>query len=309
MNNTSKIPVVVFIAVALLLILSASVFTVDERQKAIVLQFGQPVAVYQEAGLKFKLPWPIQNVRYFDARVMDVDPGPERFTISSDRNSPLLKDTEVDQAIIEEVSGEPIIVDTFARYRIAEPLLYLQRLGTEEKAAAQIESVMETATRNVLGKASLREILSSARGGLMEKIRDQVNAQMEPRGIEIVDIRIVRADLTERLRASTVNRMITERKELATQTRAKGQEKALEIRAMAEKERAVILAEAERDAQIIRGQGDKEAAEIYARAYNKDKDFYAFVRSMEAYNKALASGDTAMILSPDSAFLRYLSEK
>lgn len=309
MNNQFKLPVIAFVLAAVLIIIGLSVFTVDERQKAIVLQFGQPKRVYQEAGLKFKLPWPIQNVRYFDSRVLEVDPQPERFTISSDRNSPLLKEGDIDQAIVDEVSGEPIIVDTFARYRITEPLLYLQRLGTEPKARSQIESVMETATRNVLGKANLREILSASRGRLMERIRDQANQQMEPRGIEIVDIRIVRADLTERLRTSTVNRMITERKELATQTRAKGQEKALEIKSTADKERSVILAEADRDAQIIRGEGDKEATEIYAKAYNKDKEFYAFTRSMEAYNNTLSDEGTAMILSPDTAFLRYLSEK
>jgi len=308
-NDAFKLPIVAFVLAAIIILVALSVFTVDERQKAIVLQFGQPKKVHLEAGLKFKLPWPIQDVRYFDARVLDVDPNPERFTISSDRNNPLLKDGDVDTALIEEVSGEPIIVDTFARYRIVEPLLYLQRLGTEAKARAQIENVMETATRNVLGRANLREILSASRGRLMQTIREQANAQMESRGIEIVDIRIVRADLTERLRTSTVNRMITERKEVATQTRAKGQEKALEIKSTAEKERTVLLAEADRESQIIRGEGDRQATEIYADAYNKDKDFYAFTRTMEAYNKTLSDGNTAMILSPDNAFLRYLSEK
>lgn len=308
-----KYPVIAIVAAAILIILSLSVFTVDERETAIVLQFGQPKKVYQEAGLKMKLPWPVQNVRYFDRRILEVDPLPERVNISSDRNSPLLQEGAIDKELIDEVSGEPIIVDTFARYKITDPLLFLQRLQTESRARQQIENVMDSATRDTLGNATLREILSPQRGQLMNQIRDRVNAEMKPRGVEIVDIRIVRADLTDRLRTSTVNRMITERNELATKTRANGKEKALEIKSTAEKERAIILAEAEKQAQIIRGQGDKEATTIYNKAYNRDPDFYAFVRSMDAYKETFKAQEgaekTRMILSPDAAFLRYLSEK
>ena len=300
------------IAGAILILTSLSVFTVDERETAIVLQFGQPKEVYTEAGLKVKMPWPIQDVRYFDGRILSVDPNPERVNISSDKNSPLMSDGAVDQALIEEVSGEPIIVDTFARYRITEPLLFLQRLQNEFRAQQQIENVMDSATRNVLGSATLREILSPARGELMRKISARVNTEMAPLGVEIVDIRIVRADLTDRLRNSTVNRMITERKELATKTRSNGREKALEITSTAEKERAILLAESEKQSQIIRGEGDKQATNIYNKAYNRDPDFYAFTRSMDAYRNTFVKENgekTQMILSPDAAFLRYLGEK
>ena len=307
-----KLPVIAIIGAVVLILLSLSVFTVDERETAIVLQFGQPKEVHQEAGLKLKLPWPIQNVRYFDGRILEVDPAPERVNISSDRNSPLVKEGAIDQELIDEVSGEPIIVDTFARYRITDPLLFLQRLQTEARAKQQIENVMDSATRDTLGNATLRAILSSARSGLMAQIRDRVNLEMEPRGVEIVDIRIVRADLTNRLRESTVNRMITERNELATKTRANGREKALEIKSTAEKERAILLANAEKKAQITRGEGDKTATEIYNKAYNRDPQFYAFVRSMDAYKTTFKNSDgqekTQMILSPDAAFLRYLGE-
>lgn len=309
MHNQLKLPVIAFVIAALLIGAALCVFTVDEREKAIVLQFGQPKKVYQEAGLKFKLPWPIQEVRYFDGRITAVDPQPERVNISSDRNSPLLQEGEVDPKIIEQVSGEPIIVDTFARYRISDPLLFLQRLRTDAAAVRQIENVMDSATRNTLGNATLRQILSPERSRLMTEIAARVNAEMKPRGVEIVDIRIVRADLTDRLQSSTVNRMITERKELATQTRANGQEKALEIKSTADKERQIILANAQRDSQIIRGEGDEEATRIYSEAYNKDKDFYAFTRSMEAYQNTLAGNETQMVLSPDSAFLKYLGSK
>ena len=305
-----KLSLIAILVGAVVIGLSLSVFTVDERQTAIVLQFGQPKQVYTEAGLKVKLPWPIQDVRYFDSRILEVDPAPRRVNISSDRNNPMLDDEAVDAQLIEEVSGEPIIVDTFARYKITDPLLFLQRLQTESRARQQIENVMDSATRDTLGSSTLREILSPTRGNLMVRIRDRVNAEMKPRGVEIVDIRIVRADLTERLQTSTVNRMITERKELATKTRANGQEKALEIRSTADKERTVILANAEKQAQILKGEGDKAATEIYNKAYNRDPDFYAFTRSMEAYKTSMGTeGQTKMILSPDAAFLRFLSEK
>ncbi len=308
--NSKKLPIIAIIVGVILIVLSLSVFTVDERKSAIVLQFGQPKQVYTEAGLKFKLPFPIQNVRYYEKRILEVDPAPRRVNISSDRNNPLLEDGTMDPKLIEEVSGEPIIVDTFARYKITDPLLFLQRLQTEARARQQIENVMDSATRDVLGGSTLREILSPARGDLMVRIRDRVNMEMEPRGVEIVDIRIVRADLTERLQTSTVNRMITERNEVATKTRANGQEKALEIRSTADKERTVLLAEAGKTAQILKGEGDKAATEIYNKAYNRDADFYAFTRSMEAYKTSMGEkGETKMILSPDSAFLKYLSDK
>lgn len=305
-----KLPIIAIIVGVILIGLSLSVFTVDERKTAIVLQFGQPKQVYTTAGLKVKLPFPIQNVRYFDKRILEVDPAPRRVNISSDSNSPLLKNGDVDAALIEEVSGEPIIVDTFARYKITDPLLFLKRLQTENRARQQIENVMDSATRDVLGGSTLREILSPARGDLMVRIRDRVNMEMKPRGVEIVDIRIVRADLTERLQTSTVNRMITERNEVATKTRSSGKEKALEITSTADKERTVLLAEAQKKAQILKGEGDKTATNIYNKAYNRDADFYAFTRSMEAYKKSMGvKGETKMILSPDAAFLRYLSEK
>jgi membrane protease subunit HflC len=305
-----KLPLIAIIVGAILIIMSLSIFTVDERQTAIVLQFGQPKQVYADAGLKVKLPWPIQDVRYFDSRILEVDPEPRRVNISSDRNNPMLEDGTVDAELIEEVSGEPIIVDTFARYKIIDPLLFLQRLQTESRARQQIENVMDSATRDTLGNATLRNILSPARGDLMVKIRDRVNAEMKPRGVEIVDIRIVRADLTERLQTSTVSRMITKRKELATKTRANGQEKALEIRSTADKERTVLLANANKTAQITKGEGDKTATEIYNKAYNADPEFYAFTRSMEAYKTSMGvKGETKMILSPDASFLRFLSDK
>lgn len=306
----TSLAVGLFVVALGFIVAAMSVFTVHETEQALVLQFGNPVTeTALEPGLHFKIPF-IQQVRRFDKRILSVDPAPERVNLSSDRNSPL---RSADNAAIVndntlEVSGEPVLVDTFARYKITDPLLFLQRLRTEAAANQRIENVMDAATRDVLGRRTLRSLLSTQRGEIMNEIRRRVNADMESRGVEIVDIRIVRADLTERLRTSTVNRMITERQERAAETRAKGQAAARRIRAEADKQEAVILAEAERDAQIIRGEGDNTAIQTYANAFNKDEDFYAFMRSMEAYRNTLADPETQLILSPDSDFFKFFSD-
>ena len=287
--------------------LSQSVFTVDEREQAIVLQLGQPVGDVKGPGLHFKIPV-VQDVRRFDSRILSVDPAPAQMVISSSGDSPLL--TEQDGVVVDQqaiISGEPIIVDTFTRYRITDPLMFMKTLRTVYAANQRIESIMNDVTRSILGRTTLRQLLSEDRARIMEEIRTRVNQKTkEDRlGIEVVDTRIVRADLTPELRQSTVRRMISELKERATETRAKGEERALEIRSTAEKERTVILAQAQRDAQITRGQGDEIAIKTYASAFNKDKEFYGFIRSLEAYRSTLATPETRLILSPDSQFFRY----
>ncbi len=289
--------------------LSQSLFTVDEREQAIVLQLGQPVGKINEPGLHFKIPL-VQDVRRFDRRILSVDPRPEQMVISSSSDSPLTKTLDgvvVPSTREEIVSGEPIIVDTFTRYRITDPLMFMKTLRTVYAANQRIESIMNDVTRGVLGNTTLRQLLSAEREDIMMDIRDRANKKTkeDQLGIEIVDTRIVRADLTPELRQSTVRRMISELRERATETRAKGAERALEIRSTAEKERTVILAEAGRDAQIKRGQGDEGAIKTYAAAFNKDKDFYEFTRSMEAYRNTLATPDTRLILSPNSEFFKH----
>lgn len=298
----------IILAVALIG-LSQSLFTVDEREQAIVLQLGQPVGEINEPGLHFKIPV-IQEVRRFDRRILSVDPRPEQMVISSSNDSPLTKGQDgvvVESEEEEIVSGEPIIVDTFTRYRITDPLQFMKTLRTVYAANQRIESIMNDVTRGVLGNTTLRQLLSSERENIMLEIRDRVNkkTQDDQLGIEIVDTRIVRADLTPELRQSTVRRMISELRERATETRAKGAERALEIRSTAEKERTVILAEAGRDAEILRGKGDETAIKTYATAFNKDKDFYEFIRSMEAYRNTLANPETRLILSPSNKFFKH----
>lgn len=338
MNKTLLI--LVAIAGFALIVLSQSVFIVDQRTQAIVLQLGQPVgdpadraSFIKGPGIHFKVPL-IQTVQYFDRRILPIDPGPAQVVVSSDSRASMVRragvaqpvtpppaETETDEAaasapaeddgpVIENVSGEPIIVDTFARYRIIDPLQFLQTLRTVANANSRLESILNDATRAVLGKASLQDLLSIERTKVMADIRTRLNRKIEEDrlGIQIVDVRIVRADLTADLRDSTVRRMISELTARATETRAKGEERALEIRSTADKERTVIIAEAERDGQILRGDGDRESIKIYAEAFNKDKEFYTFIRSMEAYRNTLSDPGTKLILSPDSDFFRYFQE-
>ncbi len=339
---SNKLTVFSFLAGAALIVLSQTFFIVDQTQQAIVLQLGEPVGDdMRKPGLHFKIPM-IQEVRYFDRRILSVDPAPEQMVISSslitrapeptpeekleevseeDAAADETTDTEnssvpeAPKAIvippIDNVSGEPIIVDSYARYRINDPLQFMKTLRSVDNANKRIESIIDEATRTVLGKTTLKELLSKDRTRVMAEINTRLNRKIkeDKLGIEVVDVRIVRADLGESLRDSTVRRMISEMTERATETRSKGEQLALEIRAGAEKERTVILAEAERDAQVIRGEGDNTAIQTYAAAFNKDKEFYGFMRSMEAYKTTLSDPDTRLILSPDSDFFRYFDKK
>ncbi|MBI1300244.1 MAG: protease modulator HflC [Alphaproteobacteria bacterium] len=309
------------LAAVVLIVGSQAFFVVDQTQQAIVLQLGQPRGEPRGPGLHLKTPF-IQNVQYFDKRVLSIDPDPEQMVISSAqigrRNAPEQQETEnkepaslEDGPSIENVSGEPIIVDTFARYRIVDPLQFLKTLRTVTNANSRIESILNDSTRAVLGETTLGELLSEERTGVMADIRSRVNQKIldDQLGIDLVDVRIVRADLTDELRASTVKQMNSELNERATERRSKGAERALEITSTAEKERTIILAEAERDAQILRGEGDKEAIRIYADAFNVDKEFYSFIRSMEAYKRTMANPETRLILSPDSQFFKHFQKQ
>ncbi|MBN8520810.1 MAG: protease modulator HflC [Alphaproteobacteria bacterium] len=316
---TPKFAIPFMILGAVVILASQSLFVVDQREQALVLQLGQPVGTPRNPGLHFKIPF-IQEVRRFDRRILPVDPPPEQVVISSstakkspikDEGMPPSNSDTKPEANLENISGEPIIVDTFARYKITNPLQFLKTLRSVEAANSRLESILEDATRTVMGQTNLRQLLSAERNTVMNNIKTRVNNKIKSDnlGIEIVDVRIVRADLTPELRTSTVRRMISELQERATETRAKGEEQAKQIRATAEKERTILLAKAERDAQVIRGEGDNTAINTYAEAFNKDKEFYGFLRSMEAYKTTLANPDTRLILSPDSDFFKYFDSK
>ncbi len=299
-----KITALLFVIAAIFIAASQSLYTVDQTQQAIVLQLGKPMGDIKGPGLHVKIPV-IQEVKYFDRRILAVDPEPEQVVIAS--SSIINGKNEIDSNL---TSGEPIIVDTFVRYKITDPLQFMKTLRTTYDANQRIESIMNDATRTVLGKVTMIDLLSTKRAKIMEDIKKDINSKVheDGLGIEIVDTRIVRADLTSDLRTSTVRRMNSELKAKATETRAKGEEKALEIRSTADKERSVIIANAQRDSSIVRGEGDEKAIKIYADAFNKDKEFYAFSRTLEAYQNTLGNPETKLILSPDSDFFRYFGD-
>lgn len=304
--------ILLIIVSAALIGTSQSVFIVDEREKAIVLQLGQPIGDVKPSGIHFKIPV-VQEVRRFDSRILTIDPQPTQMVISSSKQNPLIKgadtfsqDGGADGGGIGEVSGEPIVVDVFGRYKIDDPLKFLKTLQTVDGANKRIENIMNEATRSVLGNTTLRDLLSEKRDDVMVQIRERVNEKIQGSfGVNIIDVRIVRADLTPALRQSTVQRMISELEERAKETRAKGREQALEIRATADKEKQILLAKAQRDSQIIRGEGDEQAIKIHANAYNEDPEFYAFFRSMQAYRESIGDSNSSLVLSPDSRFFRY----
>lgn len=259
-----------------------SLFVVPQVQQAIVLQFGAPVAAVKDPGLKVKMPW--QNVVYYDKRVLDLDP-PKQQVILSDQKR--------------------LDVDSYARFKIVDPLLFFQTVKDEAGARSRLSPIINSALRRVLGNETLLSILSDQRIQIMANIRAQANDGARPLGMELVEVRMRRADYPEETSLNIYNRMKSERDREAKEFRAQGQEEAQKIRADAEKQRVVIVAEAKKQSEILRGQGDAEAIKIYADAFGQDPDFFAFYRSMQAYRNAMKSGDTTMVLSPDSDFFKY----
>lgn len=284
MNRTLLITGIVVLLAGI--IASASLFTVNEAQQALVLQFGEPRRVIREPGLKAKIPF-IQEVRILDRRVLDLDPPVEQVILADQKR---------------------LDVDAFARYRILDPLRFYQTAGTVAVAETRMNAIVNSSLRRVLGSVTLLAILSDERPRVMNDIRSQVNAEAQRFGIEIVDVRIRRADLPEETSQSIFARMRSEREREAAEARAQGQEQSQQIRARAERERTVILAEAQRDSQILRGEGDNQAIKLIGEATATDPQFYSFYRSLEAYRKALNKDDTTMVLSPSSEFFRYFGD-
>ena len=269
-------------AVVLLLLLSA-LYTVHQTQQALILQFGRPIRVVQEAGLHFKVPF-IQNAVYFDRRVLDYD-----------------------GAAAEVILGDQkrLVVDSFLRYRINDPLRFYQAVQTERELRDRIDAVLDASMRQTLSQVPLFTVLSADRIALMNRIRTQANQEAQQFGINIVDVRIKRADLPAENAQAIYRRMQTEREREAKELRAQGAELAQRIRSRADRERRVIIAEAQREGEIIRGEGDAQAVRIFADAVGRDVDFFTFYRSMQAYRDALADHNTSFVLSPKSEFFRY----
>jgi membrane protease subunit HflC len=286
MNRPGAIIAIVGV-VALLVLGFGSMFTVHQAQQAIVIQLGEPKRVISEPGLQFKIPF-VQSVVYIDKRMLAYD-SPKQEVIASDQKR--------------------LVVDTIARYRINDALRFYQTVGNEATARDRLNSMIESSTRRILGNVPLTTVVSGERADLMRQIKELVNAEATSLGIDIVDVRIRRADLPQENSEAIYRRMQTERQREAKELRAQGAEEAQRIRAASDRERTVLLADARRQSDIFRGEGEAEKNRIFAEAFNKDPDFFNFYRTMQAYREALHGADTTtLVLSPDSEFFRYFND-
>ncbi|MBC8050493.1 MAG: protease modulator HflC [Chitinophagales bacterium] len=262
-----------------------SFYIVSQTQQAIVLQFGDPVKVVTDPGLKYKIPF-VQNVEYFDKRILELDSQPQE-VIASDQKR--------------------LVVDAFARYRIINPLLYYQTVRNEIGASSRLDNIIDSTLRRVLGTAKFSDVVRDQREELMMQVATTVNADAKNLGMEIVDVRIKRADLPEPNSQAIFRRMQTERQRESFEIRAQGSEAAQTIKSNADRQVTILIAEANRDAEQTRGEGDGLRNKIYADAFSKDPNFFSFYRSMQAYEEALKAGDTRMVLSPNSEFFKFFN--
>ena len=276
------LPIIILIAATLFF----SIFIVKEVNQAIVLQFGDPKRIILKPGLNFKIPF-IQNVVFLDKRVLNLDTPPEE-VIASDQKR--------------------LIVDAFARFQIVDPLKFYISVGNERVARSRLSTIVNARIRSVLGKEELQTLVSKDRARLMGQITSDVNDEAAKLGIEIIDVRIKRADLPQANSEAIYRRMQTEREREAKEFRAEGAEIAQTVRSTADKEVAVIIAEAKKTAEILKGEGDSERNKIFAGAFGKDPAFFSFYRSMQSYEKALIGNETSLILSPDSDFFKFFGK-
>lgn len=269
--------------VAIILIMSA-MFRVQETEQALVIEFGEPRTTVTDAGLHFKLPW--QSVVTLDRRILPLDLA-QKEVITADQKR--------------------VIVDAYARFRIENPLLLYQAVSNEAGAADRLDTIVNSVLRRVMGAAPFSAMLSEDRTKLLTAILSAANEQAKGLGIQVIDVRIRRADLPEANSEAIFKRMRAEREREAREARATGAELAQGIRSRADRERTILIADAQREAQIIRGKGDGESTRIFAQAVKSDPDFFAFYRSMQAYKNSVSPDDTTMVLAPDSEFFRFFN--
>jgi len=269
-----------------LMLLSSTVFVVDQRKYAVVFALGEVKEVINEPGLYFKLPPPFQNVLYLDKRILTLDtPEPERFITAEKKN---------------------ILVDAYVKWRIADPRLYFRSFGGDEKPARnRMSQIVKAALNDEITKRTVREVISGQRGKVMEAILAKVSAEAKAIGVEIVDVRLKRVDYVDQINNSVYERMKSERVRVANELRSTGSAESEKIRADADKQRTVILAEAYRDAEKLRGEGDAKASQVYAEAFGKNPEFYKFYRSLEAYRSSFKDKGDVMVVDPSSEFFKY----
>lgn len=277
--------VLAVLAVAVIVVLWSSMFTVYQTQQALVVRLGNPVRVVDRPGLHVKAPF-IDGVIKVDRRILDLESPPQE-VIASDQKR--------------------LVVDAFARYRIQNPLQFYQTLGSIPSANSQLSILLNSGLRRVLGEASFIQVVRDERSDLMSRILKLMDQEAKAYGIQVVDVRIRRADLPEQNSQAVYQRMQTERQRQAAEFRAQGKQRAQEIRSRADREVTVLVADAQSNGDKIRGEGDAKRNEIFANAFNKDQDFFAFYRSMQAYETGLKHNDTRFLLKPDSSFFRFFN--
>ncbi len=284
---SDKIKIYVIASVVAVFFVMANVFyIVDQAQQAIVLQFGEPVRLIKEPGLKMKIPF-IQNVVLYDTRLLNLDP-PAQEVVLNDKKR--------------------LDVDSFTRYKIVDPLKFYQTVRTEAQAQSKLQEIVNSSLRKVLGRITLTELLSQQRTQIMADISTAVKKDAQQIGVSVADVRIRRADLPVQVLQAINDRMKTEREKDAKEFRAQGQQLSQQIKSTADKETTIIVAEAEKKSQITKGEGDNEAISIWTNAANLDPKFYAFYRSLEAYRNSLANSDASLVLAPDSEFFEYFGK-
>ena len=275
--------VILVILVITVIILGNSLYRVWETEQVVITKFGKPVATITEPGLKFKVPF-IYKTNFFENRLLDYDSAP----------------TE-----ILTMDKKTLIVDNFAKWRIVNPLLFLQTVQNENGAQTRLDDIIYSELRTEIGRNVFHDIISAKRIDIMKEVTRQCDIKAEEYGIEVIDVQIKRADLPQENERAIYDRMTAERNRIASQYRSEGEEEALKIRAETDKEAAIIIAEAEKKAEEIKGDGDAQATAIYADAYNRDKSFYSFIRTLQAYEKTIDS-TTTLIMSPNAEFFEYL---
>jgi membrane protease subunit HflC len=284
--NRANIVAGAIVLVILAVLINSTFFSVFQAEQVLVLRFGQVRQTLTEPGLHIKAPF-IDDVVRYDARLLAVDPPPEEVILGDQKR---------------------IVVDTYSRYRITDPLQFYQAVRNEDGVRARLREIVNNALRRVLGNVMLPSVLSSERENIMRDIQQQVTEAAKPLGITVVDVRLRRADLPPETSQAIFRRMQSERQREAAEARAEGQEKAQEIRARAEREKTVILAEAQRQSEILRGEGDASSTKAFADAFSQDPQFFAFYRSLQAYKSALGGSDTTYLLTPDSDFFKYFAK-
>ena len=272
--------------IAVLVVASLGVFTVDQRQNAIVFRLGEIISIKKEPGLYFKVPI-LDNVRFFETRILTLDsPEPERFLTSEKKN---------------------VFVDSFVKWRIVDVKEYYIRVGgDEQRAQLRLAQTVNSSLRDEFGNRTVHDVVSGERDRIMELMREKTNEDAQKIGVQVLDVRIKRVDLPQEVSESVYRRMESERKRVANELRSTGAAESEKIRADADRQREIILAEAYREAQRVKGQGDAKAAAIYADAYQQNPEFYAFYRSLEAYRQSFKNKTDMLVLDPNSEFFKYL---